>query len=315
MTWLKRFSASLLLTAAFTAAAAYPDKAITWVVPYPAGGGVDATARLVGKFVSEELGQPIVVENKPGPGGTIGAAYVARAKPDGYTFLVGGSGPLAIAPFVIKGMQYDPQKDLQSLSLLVTIPQILVVKADSRFKDFATLLQQAREQRLSIGYGGNGTGQHLSALLLKNVSGADFKLVPYKGTSNVVNDLLGGTIDAAFVDPSGMGLVKSGDLRAFAVTTPARVNAYPQIPTLQEQGLKGAVLQSFYALSAPAGLPAEIAAKVGDAARKALAQPEVRQTFLQQGMEPAPTSAQEAEKFIGEQRERSGQLLSSLEKQ
>jgi tripartite-type tricarboxylate transporter receptor subunit TctC len=302
-----------LAVVALTASAqAYPDRPIVWVVPYSAGGGVDAVARMVGKYVSEVLKTPIVVENRPGPGGTVGANHVARSKPDGYTFVVGGSGPLSISPHIMKGLPYDPLKDLKPVSLLVTVPQILVVRAGGRFPDFNSFMATARKERLSLGYGSNGSGQHLSALALQHFGKVEFTLIPYKGTANVINDLLGGTIDAAYVDPSSIGLVKNGRLIAFGVTMPKRSAANPTIPTLQEIGLSGAEFQSFYALSGPADMPDSVVATMGQAVRQVLTRPDVIDAMREVGFDPAPSTSKEAASFIQEHSRHAAGLLKSV---
>jgi len=291
----------------------YPQHKVVLVVPYPAGGGVDTTARIVGQYLSQALKQPFVVENRPGPGGTIGAAYVAHSKPDGYTLLVGGDGPLTLAPYFIPGMPYKPAKDLTGISLLVTIPQILVVKAKGKFKDFHSFLESAKKNSLTIA-GTKSSGQELAFLMLKkNAQLPALRFIPYKGTANSVTGLLSDSVDAAFVDPSAMGLVHSGKLKALALTTPARSQANPGIPTLIEEGIPNAAFPGFYALSTPMGTSPEVIQILNQAVRRALAQDTVRKKLMQQGLDPTPTSPTQANAFVANQVKHAGELLTTLD--
>ncbi|GAA4322836.1 tripartite tricarboxylate transporter substrate binding protein [Pigmentiphaga soli] len=303
--------AMTLMACAWANAETYPQRTVTLVVPYSPGGGVDATARILAKYLGDDLKQSFIVENRPGPGGSIGAAYVARSRPDGYTLLVGGTGPLSLAPHVIPGLPYNPQKDLRSISLLVTIPQILVVKAGGRFADFKSFEEYARSHDVPVG-GTTSSGQELSVLMLRKAGDLKLTFIPYKGTNNAITDVMGGTIDAAFVDPVAMGLVRSGKLKALAVSTPQRSQANAEVPTMIEQGLPGASFQSFYALSAPAGTPDAVIQTLNRALKKALSQDEVRKSMLEQGLDPAYTSPAEADDFIARHTRNSGELLGKL---
>lgn len=313
MKWRNIILGTIAMGWALASVAAYPERAITWVVPFPAGGGVDVTARTVGKFLSDELQQPIVIENRPGPGGTIGAAYVAKAPADGYTLLAGASGPLMIAPFVIKGIQYDPQKDFKAISMFVAIPQILVVKNEGKYKNFADYVKATETKPLTIGYGSNGTTQHLSALALTQKGHLNLKLVPYKGTSNVINDLLGGTIDSAIVDPSARGLIDSGELLALAVTTPTRSSFNPAIPTLNELGVHDASITTYYALAAPVNVDSHIIDITSNALKKVLAKPEVIEALRSQGLDVRFTTPDETTTLINNDIRYFGQLLKDFQ--
>lgn len=280
-------------------AADYPSHTITWVVPYSAGGGVDATARIVSKYVSKELKEPIVIENRPGAGGSIGATYVVHSKPDGYTFLVTGNGPLAVAPKMIKGFNHYKVSDFRIVSLLITSPQLLVVSGESKIKNLAEYIAASKKTPITIG-GTLQSGQEVAAKVIGKETGAAQKFVPYKGTSNVVNGILNHTVVAGIVDPSATSLIKAGKLHAIGATTAERSKANPDIPTLLEQGAKGVVITSFYGLVGPAKLPDEIVKKMNLALKKALSDPEIVALLKKQGLDARYTTPQEAEAYLRE---------------
>lgn len=284
------FGGFALLTAISTSvqAQSFPAKSIVFVVPYPAGGGVDLTGRLLAGKMSQQLARSIVIENRAGAGGTIGAEYVAKAAADGYTYLIGGTGPLSVAPALYKNLPYNPIRDFAPVMLVVRIPQILVVHASLPVRSLSELLALIRKHpgQFNAASGGTGTGQHLSAALMATMAKVQITHVPYKGTAPAVSDLLGGHVEMYFGDPSILPLVKSGRLRALGVTTKDR---YPALPDVQSIGevLKGFELISFYAMSAPAGTPREIVQRMNAEANKALVDPETRQKFESNGLLPA----------------------------
>ncbi|OZI60805.1 Bug family tripartite tricarboxylate transporter substrate binding protein [Bordetella genomosp. 11] len=290
-------------------AGTYPEKPVTIVVPYPPGGGVDFVGRLLATGLSR-LGQPVVVENRAGAGGTIGAAFVAHARPDGYTLLVGGTGPLSIGPLLTKNLPYSPSKDLDPISLVVLIPQILVVHPSLPVKSVSELLALARAKpgSLTMGSGGIGTGQHLAGAMLNSLAHVDIQHIPYKGTSLAVNDLLGGHIDMMFADPSVTPMIKSGQLRALGLTTPKRSPLMPDLPTIGET-VPGYAMQSFYAITAPAGTPADVVAKLNGAVAALLAEPDTQQKLAAEGMIAAPSSPADARAFIAQTTVHAAQLL------
>lgn len=282
---------------------AWPSKTITIVVPYAAGGGVDFVARLVGTELSKRLGQAVVIENRPGAGGTIGAAYVAHSDADGYTLLVGGTGPLSVAPAIYKHLSYSPLKDLVPVSLLVLIPQILVAnpKFPAHSVSDVIALAKAKPGTIRIASGGIGTGQDLAATLLMRTALVKMISVPYKGTSLAVNDLLGGHVDMMFADPSIVPMVRAGQLLALGVTTPKRSTAMPNVPTVAESGkLPTYGFTSFYALSAPAATPGPVVKRLNDAIAAVLADPVISKKLIDEGMEPDYTSTDAARAFITE---------------
>lgn len=311
---MKRFLCMLLLClSSFPVvgrAASFPDKPITIVVPYPPGGGVDFVGRILATGLSERLGQSVIVENRAGAGGTIGAAYVAHAAADGYTLLVGGTGPLSVGPLLFKNLPYSPAKDLAPVSLVVLIPQILVVRPSLPVKNVAELLDMARAKpgSLTMGSGGIGTGQHLAGAMLNLQAHVNIQHIPYKGTSLALNDLMGGHIDMMFADPSAVALIKSGQLRALGVTTPQRSASMPDVPSIGET-VPGYAMQSFYALTAPAGTPAAVVDKLNSALASVLAEKDVQQKFAAEGMVSSPTTPQAARNYIAEHTAHAAQLL------
>lgn len=316
-----RRSLSLLMLslACFCAAgraATFPDRPVTLVVPYPPGGGVDFVGRILAGSLQPLLGQPIVVENRAGAGGTIGAAYVARSAANGYTLLVGGTGPLSVGPLLTPNLPYSPLKDLAPVSLVVLIPQILVVRPSLPVKNVPELLALARSRpgTLTMGSGGTGTGQHLAGAMLNSEADVQILHVPYKGTSQALNDLLGGQIDMMFADPSVVPMIKSGQLRALGLTTPARSPILPDVPAIGET-VPGYAMQSFYALTAPAGTPPAVMERLNAALTTVLADPEVKKKFAAEGMVAAPMSPQAAREFIAEHTARADQLLGAASAQ
>lgn len=311
---MKRFLCMLLLCLSSIPvagrAASFPDKPITIVVPYPPGGGVDFVGRILATGLSERLGQSVIVENRAGAGGTIGAAYVAHSAADGYTLLVGGTGPLSVGPLLFKSLPYSPAKDLAPVSLVVLIPQILVVRPSLPVKNVAELLDLARAKpgSLTMGSGGIGTGQHLAGAMLNLQAHINIQHIPYKGTSLALNDLMGGHIDMMFADPSVMALIKSGQVRALGLTTPQRSPSMPDVPSIGET-VPGYAMQSFYALTAPAGTPAPVMDKLNSALASVLAEKDVQQKFAAEGMVTSPTTPQAARSYIAEHTAHAAQLL------
>ncbi|WP_374667127.1 Bug family tripartite tricarboxylate transporter substrate binding protein [Ramlibacter sp.] len=290
--------AAAALTA--TSALAYPDKPVTLVVPFPPGGSTDAIARVVGQKLQEKLGGSFVVDNKAGATGTIGAAFVKRAPADGYTLFVSSLGPFVIAPHLIKGVQYDALKDFDPITVLVQAPNVLVVPAASPNKNLADLLAHLKRLpgKVSFASSGNGSSDHLSAELLWQQSGTEGLHIPYKGGGPAINDLLGGQVDAAFVNINSIiQHVKSGKVRALGVASEKRNPLLPDVPTLQEQGVKGAEVQSWQAVAAPKGIPADIKAKVHAALVAAMNDPAVKEKLVAQGFEIVANKPEEFAKF------------------
>ena len=267
---------------------AWPDKTITLVVPFPAGGATDALARTLTPKLQEKLKQNVIVDNKAGATGTIGAGFVKRAPADGYTLLVTSLGPLVIAPYLLAKVPYEASKDFDYLTVAVQAPNVLVVPASSPYKTMAELIaaEKANPGKLTFASAGTGTSDHLSAELFWLQSGTSGLHVPYKGAAPAITDLLGGQVDAAFQNINNvLPHITGGKLRVLAVAAPKRSPLLPNVPTLAESGVKDAEATSWQGVVAPKGLPPEVKAKIHAALTEALAAPVVKQKFAEVGFE------------------------------
>lgn len=278
------------------ARADYPDKPIKLVVPYTPGGATDVIARVVGQKLSVSLGQPVVVENRAGAAGNLGAAYVAREKPDGYTLLLGALTSHAINSVLLPSTAgFAMDKSFTPISVVGRVPLVVAVGPSVKGKTLADFIAAAKAKPGGMNYGssGNGSPQHLAAELFKRQAGVDLTHVPYKGSSPALNDLMGGQVDVVFDTlPATQSFIKGGRLRALATATPQRV--LPEVPTASEAGLPGYEVSSMFGLLAPAGLPAPIAIKLSAALKDVMAQPEVKSALVAQGAMPAYTTPEEA---------------------
>lgn len=277
--------AALAFTAPGWAAKPYPERPVTLVVGYAAGGATDIVARLVAKALTDQLGQTIVVENKTGANSNIGAEIVSRAAPDGYTLYV-GSIANTINRTLYSKLNYDFIKDFKPIGLLATIPNILVVNPKLPVKTVPEYLAYAKANpgKLTCASSGSGSSIHLSCELFKMQTGTDILHVPYRGSGPAVADLLGGQVDSMFDNlPSSLPHVQAGKLRAIGVTSPQRLPAVPDVPTLAESGLPGFDVESWFGLMAPAGTPQPVIERLNQALNKALADPALVASYKQSG--------------------------------
>jgi tripartite-type tricarboxylate transporter receptor subunit TctC len=269
-------------------AQAWPAKPVTLLVPFPPGGSSDVIARTLAGKLQEKLGGSFVVENKGGAGGTLGAAAAKRAAPDGYTIFVSSLGPFVIAPHLIKNVAYDPLTDFDYIMVAVQAPNVLTVPAGSPHKTLADVLafSKASPGKMSFASAGNGTSDHLTAELFWQQTGTTGVHIPYKGGALALADLLGGQVDATFMNiNTGITNIKAGKLRALAITSTRRSPLLPEVPTMEEMGIKGVTVYSWQAVAAPKGLPADIKAKLHGAMAAALNDPQVKPKLLELGFE------------------------------
>ena len=296
-------AAVLPLTVALPAAAAdaYPSNPITWVVPFPPSGAMDIIARTLGEAMSKDLGQPIIIENKPGAGGNIGVQYVARAKPDGYTMMIVANG-MAVNPALYKKLNYDAIKDFDPISLLAYVPNVLVTqstRADANSVSDVLALAKAEPEKYTYASAGVGTSIHLAGELFKNLGKVEMLHIPYKGSGPAVSDLLGGQVDFMFDSiTSARPHIESGKLKAIAVTTPKRSATLPNVPTVAESGLPGYDLTPWFATFVPAGTPPEIIARLNKAMLDAMKSPKVQTTFKTIGAEAVGGTPEELKTYL-----------------
>jgi len=298
MKFICRAIASILLAAFATVALAqsWPAKPVKWIVPFAAGGTTDILARVIGEKLSVALGQPVVVENRPGAGGGVGADQVAKAAPDGYTIMGGTISTHAINASLYKNLPYDPVRDFAPITLIVRVPNMLVVNPDVPAKDVRELiaLLKANPGKYTFASSGNGTSQHLSGELFKSMTGVEMQHIPYKGSPPALQDVVSGQVTMTFDNiTTAWPLVKGGKLRALAVTTAKRSPIAPDVPTLAEAGLAGYEIGSWQGVFAPAGVPAEIVKRLNVEIVRIINSPEIRQKLIDMGAEPAPNSPEE----------------------
>jgi tripartite-type tricarboxylate transporter receptor subunit TctC len=287
---------ALLLATALAQAQEYPSRAITLVVPYAAGGGNDAMARIVADHMSRTLGQQIVIENRGGAGGTTATRAVAKSAPDGYTLVIGGTGTLAINPTLYANVGYDPRKDFAPVGLIATSALVILVHPSVEARSVKELIAFARKEpgRLNYASAGPGSGIHLGTELLASMAGIKLTHVPYKGSAPALNDLLGGHVHIYFSSlPPAVGITAEGKVRALAVTGLTRSHVFPDLPTVSEAALPGYEAVLHYGIAAPANTPRAIIEKLNAALRKALAAPETTTLLVGTGADPLPSTPEE----------------------
>lgn len=290
-----------------TASEVYPDKPIHIVAPFPPGGPVDILSRTIGNKLAQSLGQPVVVDNRAGAGGNIGADVVAKSAPDGYTLLMGFVGTHAINPSLYTKMPYDNVKDFEPVCLVAVVTIVLVVNPSVPATSINELIALARSKpgELTFGSPGHGTPQHLAGELFNSIAGVNMLHVPYKGAVPALTDLLGGQLSMIFSSmPPALPHIKNGKLRALGVTSTTRSPAAPDLPTIAESGLKGYVVNNWYGILAPRGTPKEIVAKLNGEIVKILKMPDVKESLSAQGAEPFTSTPQQFALYIKEETEK-----------
>jgi tripartite-type tricarboxylate transporter receptor subunit TctC len=282
-------------------AQAYPAKPITIVVPFAAGGTTDILARVIGQALTKDLGQSVIVDNRAGAGGNIGAQFAAKSPADGYTLFMGTVGTHAINQSLYKKLPFDPIKDFAPLTRVAMVPNLLVANPAKPYKNVKELIAYAKANPGKVNFGSSGSGSsiHLSGELFKAMAKVDMVHVPYKGSAPAVTDLLGGQIDVMFDNmPSAIQHVRNGRLRPLAVTTARRSPELPDVPTVAEAGVPGYEATSWFGMFAPAGTPAPVVARLNAALAKVLADPEVKKKLAEQGAEPYSEKPEQFAEFI-----------------
>ena len=282
-------------------AQAWPAKPIKWVVPFAPGGTTDILARTIGDKLAIALGQPVIIENKPGAGGGLGADFVAKAAPDGYTILGGTISTNAINASLYKDLPYDPVKDFIPITLIARVPNMLVVNNDVPVKTVAELIALMKKSpgKYTFASSGNGTSQHLSGELFKGMAGVDMQHIPYKGSPPALQDVMGGNVTMTFDNiTTAWTLAKGGKLRALAVTTAKRSPAAPDVPTIAEAGVIGYEIGSWQGVFAPVGTPPAIVKRLNTEIVKIINSPEVQEKLLALGAEPVGNSTEEFTVFV-----------------
>jgi tripartite-type tricarboxylate transporter receptor subunit TctC len=307
------FAAFLFSLAAATAAAQYPARTVTMVVPFPPGGGTDTGARFLAQRLAQKWGQPVVVENKPGAAGALGADLVSKAKPDGYTLLMGNFGTQSINPTLYgKKLAYNPDTAFVAVTLVADLPLVLLVNPGVPAPSAKELIALAKAQPGKITYSSSGSGgsMHLAGALFENASGTQMLHVPYKGGGPAIADLIAGHVNASFATIlESSGHIKSGRLRALAVTGLARSPILPEVPTLAETVLPGFNSSSWIGLLAPAGTPRAVVDRIAADVGEVMKQPELRQQFIDQGAVPVGGTPAQFQALIDNDRARYAKII------
>lgn len=305
------FMGALLAVGTAASAQTYPSKTIEWVVPYPAGGGTDVVARTLAEAMGKSLGQNIIINNKPGAATNIGADYVARAKGDGYTIMSADTATLAANPFLYSKLSYNVEKDFAPIGLTVRFPMILVVNPQIPAKNMSEFLAWARTQNApNYATPGAGSPHHLATELFRERSGIPFTHVPYRGAAPAVQDVVAGQVPFMFVDTaSGYQFITGGKLRAIGIASPKRVKNFEDIPTLQEQGLKGFEAYAWQGLVAPASTPKDVIAKLNTALLAAMDTTAVKARLQTLGLEATPSNPEQMAKYAADERAKWGRVI------
>jgi tripartite-type tricarboxylate transporter receptor subunit TctC len=306
-----------LMGAAFSAtvlAQAFPNKPVTIVVPFPPGGSTDQMARAIAPKLQSQWGQGVLVDNKAGATGTIGATFVKRAAPDGYTLFVTSLGPLVIVPYLIPNLQYDPAKDFDFLTVGLQSPNVLVVPTNSPYKTVGDLVaaMKANPNKITFSSAGTGSSDHLTAEILWDQTNTEGVHVPYKGGAPAITDLIGGTVDAQFANVNAViQYINAGKLRPLAMTGSKRSPVIPNTPTMKEAGVNDMVIYSWQAALAPKGLPVDVKDKIAKGIVSALNDPQVKKGFIDIGFEVVANTPEQFAKFQAEEAVRWKKLIES----
>jgi len=304
-------AAAVMLAAGMAQAQSYPTKPIKLIVPWPAGGGVDTSARIISEPLAQKLGQPIVIENKAGAAGNIGTAIAAKEKPDGYTLLMASLSPNAVNPHLYDTLPFDPVKDFEFVARVYTVPSFLVVPISSPANKAQDLVAMAKKDpgKLNFGSGGVGSSQHLFGVMFNKAAGLDVVHVPYKGTSPAEAALVGGQVDFMLNPPTALAFVSAGKLKALGVAAPNRSAALPDLPTLDEQGIKGVYTSTFYGIMAPAKTPKEIVDRLNREIVAILKTDEMKARLAKLAADPGTESPEEFKNYVLSELDRYGEIV------
>lgn len=307
--WL--LAAILLVGAGFAQAQTYPTKPIRMIVPWPPGGGVDTTTRMIAQPLAVRLGQPIVIENKPGAGGNVGTEVFKNEKPDGYALLMASTSPNSVNPHLYTRLGFDPIKSFTPIVLISSVPNILVVPAASPFKTVQELVAYAKANpgKLNYGSGGIGSSQHLAGVMLATATKIDMVHVAFKGAGPAGTALIAGHLDLMLDTPPALVHVTGGRLRALAVASKSRNRAIPNVPTFDELGIPGVHMGAWYGIVGPAGTPAEVVRRVNAEGNAVLNSPEMKKRLLEFAAEPGGGTPEEFEQFMAYELKRFAEVV------
>ena len=299
------------LSAGLAHAQAWPNRPIRLIVPWPAGGGVDTAARMISEPLAQRLGQPVVVDNRPGAAGNIGTAVAAHEKPDGYTLLMASLSPHSVNPHLYTKLEFEPIKDFAPVALVYTVPSFLVVPANSPANSAQELvaLAKASPGKLNFGSGGPGSSQHLFGVMFNTATKIDTVHISYKGTSPAEQGLVAGQVDYMLDPPTCLPFVTAGRLKALAVAAPKRNPELPNVPTLDELGIKGVYTLTYYGVAAPAGTPKEIVARLNSEINAILRTDDVRGRLAKLAAEPGTGTPEEFGRFMESEMKRYGEIV------
>jgi len=303
--------AGWILAAGVASAQSYPGQPIRLIVPWPPGGGVDTSARIISQPFAERLGQSIVIDNKPGAAGNIGTEQAARAKPDGYTLLMGSVSPNAINPHLYARLGFDPVKDFAPVALVASVPNVLVVQPNAPFGSVQDIIAAAKANpgKLNYGSGGVGSSQHLATEMFKRATGVDIVHVPYKGTAPAELGLMTGDVTLLLDTTACLPFIAGGKMKALAVASKVRNPALPNVPTLDEIGITGVYAGAWYGVMAPAGTPRDIVERLNRELNAVLAAPEMKKRMVEFGAEIGGGSAESFGQFMASELKRYAEVV------